>query len=109
MARVQSAVKSQIAYSSIAQIGLIFLEVALGWHILALVHFAGNAFMRTYQLLVSPSVVSYLIREQFYNFAPRPRNTEDSFPKRMMYTLYMLCLQEWGLESPDAPVLPRTP
>jgi NADH-quinone oxidoreductase subunit L len=31
-----------------------------------LFHFAGNAFLRTYQLLVSPSVVSYLIREQFY-------------------------------------------
>src|SRR5687768_195502 len=30
VARVQSSVKSQIAYSSIAQIGLIFIEVALG-------------------------------------------------------------------------------
>ncbi|MBP6639303.1 MAG: hypothetical protein KA293_03345, partial [Bacteroidia bacterium] len=82
MARVQSAVKSQIAYASIAQIGLIFFEVAMGWEYLALVHFAGNAFLRTYQLLVSPSVVSYLIREQFYNFEPRIRTAEDSLPKR---------------------------
>ena len=71
IARVQSSVKTQIAYSSIAQIGLIFIEIALGFHILALIHFAGNAFLRTYQLLVSPSVVSYMIREQFYNFIPR--------------------------------------
>ncbi|HEX8315004.1 MAG TPA: proton-conducting transporter membrane subunit, partial [Flavisolibacter sp.] len=43
IARVQPTVKTQIAYSSAAQIGIIFIEVALGWHILALVHFAGNA------------------------------------------------------------------
>jgi len=71
IARVQSSVKSQIAYASIAQIGLIFIEVAAGFENLALCHFAGNAFLRTYQLLVSPSVVSYLIREQFYNYVPR--------------------------------------
>ena len=71
IARVQSSVKSQIAYASIAQIGFIFIEMALGFEDLALFHFAGNAFLRTYQLLVSPSVVSYLIREQFYNFSPR--------------------------------------
>lgn len=99
IARVQSSVKSQIAYSSIAQIGLIFVEVAAGLEYLALFHFAGNAFLRTYQLLVSPSVVSYQIREQFYNFVPRQHTLEDSFPKRLEYTLYMLCLKEWNLDS----------
>ncbi|MFZ5970754.1 MAG: proton-conducting transporter membrane subunit [Bacteroidota bacterium] len=99
IARVQSSVKSQIAYSSIAQIGLIFIEVAAGWHYLALIHFAGNAFLRTYQLLVSPSVVSYQIREQFYNFTPRQHSIEDSFPRKIEYTLYMLSLKEWNLDS----------
>lgn len=99
IARVQSSVKSQIAYSSIAQIGLIFIEVAAGFRDLALIHFAGNAFLRTYQLLVSPSVVTYLIREQFYNFAPRERSIEVSFPKKIEYGLYMLCIKEWNLDS----------
>jgi NADH:ubiquinone oxidoreductase subunit 5 (subunit L)/multisubunit Na+/H+ antiporter MnhA subunit len=99
VARVQSSVKSQIAYSSIAQIGLIFIEISFGWLDMALVHFAGNAFLRTYQLLVSPSVVSYLIREQFYNFTPRKQTVEDSLPKRLEYTFYMLCLKEWNLDS----------
>jgi NADH-quinone oxidoreductase subunit L len=97
-ARVQSSVKSQIAYSSAAQIGLIFIEVALGFETLALIHFAGNAFLRTYQLLVSPSVVSYLIREQFYNFQARPETTEDSWPKRIRYSIYMMSLKEWNLD-----------
>lgn len=99
IARVQSSVKSQIAYASIAQIGLIFIELSLGWTYLALIHFAGNAFLRTYQLLVSPSVVSYLIREQFYNFEPRKRTVEDSFPQKVAYTLYVLSLKEWNLEA----------
>jgi NADH:ubiquinone oxidoreductase subunit 5 (subunit L)/multisubunit Na+/H+ antiporter MnhA subunit len=98
-ARVQSTVKSQIAYSSIAQIGLIFIEIAVGLQEVALVHVAGNAFLRTYQLLVSPSVVSYKIREQFYNFVPRTETIEDSWPKRVEYTFYMLSLKEWNLDS----------
>ncbi len=97
--RVQSSVKSQIAYASIAQIGLIFIEVAAGLENLALFHFAGNAFLRTYQLLVSPSVVSYLIREQFYNYSARARSIEVRFPKALEYTLYVLCVKEWNLDS----------
>lgn len=99
IARVQSSVKSQIAYSSIAQIGLIFIEVSAGLHDLALFHFAGNAFLRTYQLLVSPSVVSYLIREQFYNFVPREKTIEDSLPRRLEYSFYILSLKEWNLDD----------
>ncbi|HRH37700.1 MAG TPA: proton-conducting transporter membrane subunit [Flavobacteriales bacterium] len=98
-ARVQSSVKAQIAYSSIAQIGLIFIEVAAGLEWLALFHFMGNAFLRTYQLLVSPSVVTYLIREQFYKFVPRKHTFEDSLPKRLEYTLYVMSLREWNLDT----------
>ncbi|NJM94729.1 MAG: hypothetical protein HC842_08765 [Cytophagales bacterium] len=98
-ARVQSSAKGQVAYASIAQIGLILIEVAAGWEILALVHFAGNAFLRTYQLLISPSVVSYLIREQIYHFQTREHSFESSWPKRMQYTLYILSLKEWNLDT----------
>lgn len=98
IARVQSTIKTQIAYASIAQIGLMFVEVALGWHVLALIHFAGNAFLRTYQLLVSPSVVAYMIRDQFYHFQPTEISLEDTFPKRLEYSLYVLSLKEWNLD-----------
>jgi formate hydrogenlyase subunit 3/multisubunit Na+/H+ antiporter MnhD subunit len=99
ISRVQSSVKTQIAYSSIAQIGLIFIEVSFGLKDLALFHFAGNAFLRTYQLLVSPSVVTYKIREQFYNFVPRKQTLEDSLPKRIEYSFYLLSLKEWNLDT----------
>jgi NADH-quinone oxidoreductase subunit L len=99
IARVQSSVKSQIAYGSISQIGLIFIEVAAGFENLALFHFAGNAFLRTYQLLVSPSSVSYLIKEQFYNFVPQDKIESGAFFKKVKNTLYVLSLKEWNLDS----------
>lgn len=99
MARVQTSVKSQIAYSSIAQIGLIFLEIVAGWDNLALFHICGNALLRTYQLLVSPSIASYRIKEQLYHYEPREKTIEDSLPKRIEYSFYILSLKEWNLET----------
>src|SRR5690606_2207991 len=98
IARVQSSVKTQIAYSSIAQIGLIFIEVALGFHILALVHFAGNAFLRTYQLLVSPSVLSYLVHDMFFNFIPKNQNNSGSVVTKIKNSFYILSVKEWNLD-----------
>lgn len=92
--KVQSSIKPQIAYASITQIGIMFIEVALGLHTLALIHFAGNAFLRTYQLLISPSVVSYLIRDQFYHFIPE----RDTTSSKIKNTIYLLSLKEWYLD-----------
>ncbi len=99
MARVQTSVKSQIAYSSIAQIGLIFLEIVAGFDNLALFHIGGNALLRTYQLLISPSIASFKIKEQLYTYEPREKTIEDSLPKRIEYSFYILSLKEWNLET----------
>jgi NADH:ubiquinone oxidoreductase subunit 5 (subunit L)/multisubunit Na+/H+ antiporter MnhA subunit len=99
IARVQSSIKAQIAYGSAAQIGLIFIELACGWTNIALFHFAGNAFLRTYQLLVSPSSVSYHIREQFFNFEPTAKTIESYFPKRLASTFYILGMKEFFLDG----------
>lgn len=99
IAKVQSSVKTQIAYSSIAQIGLIFIEVALGFHNIALLHFAGNAFLRAYQLLVSPSVLGYLIHNMFFNFVPKKQNEGNSiFFSKIKNSFYILSLKEWNLD-----------
>lgn len=97
-ARVQSTIKVQIAYASIAQIGIMFIEISLGLTTIVLIHFAGNAFLRTYQLLISPSIVSYAIREQHYHFKKRSRLVFSGRLKRLEYTLYVLATNEWGLD-----------
>ncbi len=97
--RIQPTIKSRIAYSSISQIGIIFVEIALGLEWLALFHFMGNAFLRTYQLLVSPSIVSYLIRDQFYNYHPDRKTWENHLPSRIQSKLYFLSLNEFYMDS----------
>lgn len=98
-AQVQYSVKAQIAYASVAQIGLIFIEVAFGLDYLALFHMMGNAFFRSYQLLISPSVVAYAIREQFYQFKPVKWIGKSKARQRLDATLYVLGLNEWKLDS----------
>lgn len=98
IARVQPTVKTQIAYSSITQMGLIFVEIALGFHIVALIHFAGNAFLRTYQLLVSPSVLSYQLHDMFFSFVPKPFRKGNSRIQQIRNTIYMLGVKEWNLD-----------
>ncbi len=99
IARVQSSVKTQIAYSSIAQIGIIFIEVALGFHTLAIFHFAGNAFLRTYQLLVSPAVLSYLIHDQFFHFVKPNNQITDNFCGRLKISIYQLSIKEFNMDT----------
>jgi NADH-quinone oxidoreductase subunit L len=99
IARVQSTVKTQIAYASIAQIGLMFIEVALGWHVLALIHLSGNALLRTYQLLVSPSVLGYMIHDQFFNFVPKKHKVSHSFLSKIKSSIYVLSIKEWNMDS----------
>jgi NADH:ubiquinone oxidoreductase subunit 2 (subunit N) len=98
-ARVQPSIKPQIAYASVSQIGIMFIELAFSLETIAVLHFIGNAFLRTYQLLISPSVVSYLIREQFYYYrAPEPEK-DFIVGKKWHYTIYMLSLREFGLDT----------
>ncbi|MBI2272072.1 MAG: hypothetical protein HYU69_17165 [Bacteroidetes bacterium] len=104
-ARVQSTVKTQIAYSSIAQIGLIFVEVALGFHGLALLHFTGNALLRTYQLLVSPSVLSYLTHDMVFNFIPKKSNGNNSVFSYIKNSFYILSVKEWNLDHLQTRIL----
>jgi NAD(P)H-quinone oxidoreductase subunit 5 len=55
--RVQSDVKSSLAYASLTQVGLIVVEIALGWYAIAFVHLAGHACFRLLQFLSAPNVL----------------------------------------------------
>lgn len=55
--RVQSDVKSALAFASLTQVGIIVAEIGLGFRYLALVHIIGHACLRTLQLLRAPSLL----------------------------------------------------
>jgi NADH-quinone oxidoreductase subunit L len=100
IARIQPSVKVQIAYASVGQIGWIFLWIALGWNLLAVLHMMLNALLRTYQLLVSPSVISVRMHNLF--FAPArqaPAFNGAGWMTRLRSTFYVLGLKEFGMEA----------
>lgn len=97
--RVQSSIKTQIAYASITQIGIMFIEVAAGLYWLALLHFVSNAALRTYQLLISPSVVGYLVHDQFFSFVPPAERIKRTFLGKLRATAYVLGIKEWNMNS----------
>lgn len=55
--RVQSDIKSTLAFASLSQVGLIIAEIGMGWVYIALAHLLGHAMMRTLQLLRAPSLL----------------------------------------------------
>jgi NAD(P)H-quinone oxidoreductase subunit 5 len=55
--RVQSDVKSSLAYASLTQVGIIVTEIALGWYTFAFIHLAGHASFRLLQFLSAPNVL----------------------------------------------------
>lgn len=57
MSRVQSDIKVSLAYASLTQVGIIVMEIGLGFRYLALIHIIGHASLRTMQLLRAPTLL----------------------------------------------------
>ena len=55
--RVQSDVKSSLAYAALTQVGIIVVEISIGWYTLAFLHMAGHACFRLLQFLSAPNVL----------------------------------------------------
>lgn len=55
--RVQTDVKSSLAYASLTQVGIIVAEIGLGLRYLPLMHIIGHACLRTLQLLRAPTLL----------------------------------------------------
>jgi NAD(P)H-quinone oxidoreductase subunit 5 len=56
-ARVQSDIKSALAFASLTQVGIIVVEIGLGFRYIALIHIIGHACLRTLQLLRAPTLL----------------------------------------------------
>lgn len=56
-ARTQTTIKGALAYSALGQVSLILIEVALGYHILAIIHLGLHIFYRLAQMSISPSII----------------------------------------------------
>jgi NADH:ubiquinone oxidoreductase subunit 5 (subunit L)/multisubunit Na+/H+ antiporter MnhA subunit len=100
--RVQPTIKGQVGYASVTQVGVIFVELALGLRALALIHMVCNALLRCYQLLVSPSAVAYLVRRQASAGSAQVAEWHPYarlLPARWASALYVFALSEGYLKE----------
>lgn len=95
--RTQSNIKGQIAYAAITQVGVIFVEIALGWIPLALAHLTLHSLLRAYQLLISPSVVAHSLR--VIHFEGQLEPSDKAAHGRWNGFLYRLSLLDLALPA----------
>jgi NAD(P)H-quinone oxidoreductase subunit 5 len=55
--RVQTDIKSSLAFSSLTQVSIIVVEIGFGLRYIALIHIIGHACLRTLQLIRAPSLL----------------------------------------------------
>jgi NADH-quinone oxidoreductase subunit L len=57
VARVQTDIKSSLAFSSLTQVSIIVVEIGFGLRYIPLIHIIGHACLRTLQLIRAPSLL----------------------------------------------------
>lgn len=101
-AQVQSNIKGQIGYASIAQVGIMLVELSFGLSAIALLHMVGNAFLRCFQLLVSGSILTTHLHMQsaVRTFGQLSRfSLTQMFPERMRPALYVFAINDGFFEE----------
>ncbi|MBI2375139.1 MAG: proton-conducting membrane transporter [Deltaproteobacteria bacterium] len=93
--RVQADAKNSLAYATITQVGIIFVEIALGLYTLALLHMVGHVLLRTLQFLRAPNVIEDAKRRR--NMAGGTLSTGD-YLEKMLPPSVRLPLYAWSIE-----------
>lgn len=100
--RVQPDIKGALAFASLTQIGIIVIEIGLGWHYIALAHIVGHAFLRTLQLLRAPTLLhDYHTLENAIgdHLHHAPSIWERLFPPSARDWVYRMALHRGYLDS----------
>lgn len=100
--RVQTDIKSALAFASLTQVGIIIAEIGLGLRYLALLHLLGHACLRTLQFLRAPSMLHD--HHQLENaIGTRPRAEREPWEDRLSSAwqrrLYRFALERGYLDA----------
>jgi NADH-quinone oxidoreductase subunit L len=100
--QVSPDAKSSLAYATIAQVGLMFVECGLGAHTLAVLHMCAHAMLRYYQFLQTPSVLQYALarrRALGSTLADESAARWEVFGVRFRRYLYRLAIERFDVET----------
>jgi NAD(P)H-quinone oxidoreductase subunit 5 len=92
-------VKSSLAYASLTQVGLIVVEIAIGWYTIAFVHLAGHACFRLLQFLSAPNVLHDLHGLEEAIGEPRREQFAVLRSDRARRQLFLIALERGFLDS----------
>ena len=98
--RVQTDVKSGLAYASLTQVSIIVIEIALGLNTLAFVHLLGHACFRLLQFLTAPNVLHDLheLENAAGHFEPTGAHLQKAVPPRVRHWLYLFAVERGFLD-----------
>lgn len=104
MGRAQTDIKSALAYAALTQVGIVFVEIALGLRTLALVHILGHACLRSLQFLRAPTLLHDLHqieRAMGHDHLPPERRhvLERLLPRGAERRLYRFALERAHLDT----------
>jgi NAD(P)H-quinone oxidoreductase subunit 5 len=100
--RVQSDVKTSLAFASLTQVGIITAEIGLGLCYIPLIHIIGHACLRTLQLVRAPTLLhDYHLLENAIgdHLHAEPSAWERLIPERFRVALYRLSLERGFLDA----------
>jgi len=100
--RASADAKTSLAYATLTQVGVVFIEIGLGWRWLAVAHILGNATVRTMQYLRAPSMLHDY--HQMHSaiggeLSPTGKQIEEMLPERIQLWLYRWALDRGHLDT----------
>ncbi|KTD46483.1 proton-conducting transporter membrane subunit [Legionella quateirensis] len=96
MSKQATDAKNAIAYASITQLGIIYIEILMGFYTLALIHGIVNGIYRSFEFLKSPSLIyqRHTIEKRREHLKHRSL-TDSLIPQKMRDYLYKLAYHEF--------------
>jgi NAD(P)H-quinone oxidoreductase subunit 5 len=101
-ARVQTDIKSALAFASLTQIGIIVAEIGFGLRYVALIHLIGHACLRTLQFLRAPTLLHdyHTLENAIGAHLPRrPAFWKRALPDPARRWLYRFALERGYLDA----------
>ncbi|HVB87704.1 MAG TPA: proton-conducting transporter membrane subunit [Candidatus Dormibacteraeota bacterium] len=100
--RASADAKTSLAYATLTQVGVVFIEIGLGWKWLAVAHILGNATVRTMQYLRAPSMLHDY--HQMHSaigseVAPTGKQIEELLPEGVQLWLYRWAFDRGHLDT----------
>src|SRR6185312_5275994 len=98
--RASADVKTSLAFASLTQVGVIFVEIGFGWKSVAIAHVLGHALVRTLQFLRAPSMLhDYRRMRSAMGGDVSYGRAEDLLPDRVSRWLYRWAFDRGHLDT----------